>query len=543
MSVRHPDPYSAVAGTGITQGPGLSGIPEYGDVGHRMNDTVTDRCGTIYSGQSPLEHSEQQAHGGETGVAAEHGKPPDPSSLVPGPADRGRRRRDRARRRWCRHRRPGRRRGPGRRARPARPELAAAPRHAGGAVTEAKTAPLSPGELALQLQALLGQHAVLAADMMRGRLRDDPDFAQAANAALGKNTDAMGKLVGRRVRQPGRDQFTPLWSTHVTALFNYAARAGRRRRRGAARRPRWPSPVRDGPRRVLRRRRRRAGCRAAAAVPAVTAHIEHLIGQADAYAAKDWTRADQLYRQGYAHAFGLGKALAATLLPPDAAAVLGTPAWRLRSALAQLLGEHVELVVGAMRAGATDAADFAAAAAAVERQHHRPGRRGRHAVRRRPRPAVPVAVGRPHRPAGRLRGGDRARATTAARGTIGRPSCDGVRAASWPDSSTPRPATRSRPPRWPGAAVARHDAPPAGGRVRGQGLPDRARPGVPRTRTCSGWPGSWRTRSGVTVAARLPVGAAETGGGGTAPAPEGAEVRAGGPAALALAGAVLLAAG
>ena len=30
--------------------------------------------------------------------------------------------------------------------------------------------------------------------MMRGRIRNDPDLAQAANAAIGKNTDALGKL-------------------------------------------------------------------------------------------------------------------------------------------------------------------------------------------------------------------------------------------------------------------------------------------------------------------------------------------------------------
>jgi hypothetical protein len=243
-------------------------------------------------------------------------------------------------------------------------ELAAAAQEVHGAVTAAKTAPPSPGELVLQLQALLGQHTVLAADMMRGRLRDDPDLAQAANAALGKNTDAMGKLVAGAFGSQAAARFTPLWSNHVTALFNYA--------RGLA----------DGDT-AVQAQAKVAITRAetdlaeffvaaaqgrlarAAAVSAVTAHIEHLIGQADAYAAKNWTRADQLYRQGYAHAFELGRALAAKLLPPDAAAVLGTPTWRLRSALTQLLGEHVELVVGAMRAGVTDADDFAATAAAV----------------------------------------------------------------------------------------------------------------------------------------------------------------------------------
>jgi len=244
-------------------------------------------------------------------------------------------------------------------------ELAAAPLDAGSTGTaEVRTAPSSPGELALSLQALLGQHTVLAADMMRGRLRGDPDLAQAANSALGRNTEDMARLVAAAFGRPAAEQFTPLWSGHVTALFNYA--------RGLA----------DGDVAVQTQAKAAitgfetdlAGFFVAAAqgrlprdvaVSAVTVHIEHLLGQADAYAAKDWTKADQLYRQGFAHAFQLGRALASTLLPPSAAEVLDTPTWRLRSALAQLLGEHVELVVGAMRAGVTDAADFAAAAAAM----------------------------------------------------------------------------------------------------------------------------------------------------------------------------------
>jgi hypothetical protein len=97
------------------------------------------------------------------------------------------------------------------------------------ASTEAPTAwagsvPASPAQLGLELQSLLGQHVVLAADMMRGRLRDDPDLAQAANGALGENTTDLGALVAAAFGAPARRQFTPQWSGHVTALFNYARR-------------------------------------------------------------------------------------------------------------------------------------------------------------------------------------------------------------------------------------------------------------------------------------------------------------------------------
>ena len=95
------------------------------------------------------------------------------------------------------------------------------------------------------------------------------------------------------------------------------------------------------------------------------AHVEHLIAQADAYAAKDYARSDALYRESYAHTFDLGHTLAATLLPPDQAAALDQPSWRLRSALDRLLGEHVALAVGALRAGGTNSPDFPAAADAL----------------------------------------------------------------------------------------------------------------------------------------------------------------------------------
>jgi hypothetical protein len=62
--------------------------------------------------------------------------------------------------------------------------------------------------------------------MMRGRIRNDPDLAQAANAAIGKNTDALGKLFAAELGTDAAQTFTPLWSGHVTGLFNYARGLG-----------------------------------------------------------------------------------------------------------------------------------------------------------------------------------------------------------------------------------------------------------------------------------------------------------------------------
>src|SRR5215210_5267594 len=71
---------------------------------------------------------------------------------------------------------------------------AAAPPHESAASPPPVPATLQDG--ALRLESLLGQHAVLAADMMRGRIRNDEDFGQAASAAVTRNTDDLAQLVG-----------------------------------------------------------------------------------------------------------------------------------------------------------------------------------------------------------------------------------------------------------------------------------------------------------------------------------------------------------
>ncbi len=248
---------------------------------------------------------------------------------------------------------------------PAHGPRAAEPRHHATAHTASSAAaPVPASEQALQLQTTLGQHSMLAADMMRGRISYNEDFIQAANAALGKNTAAMTELVRSLFGDPAAAQFTPLWSTHIQALFNYA--------RGLADND---AGVRDVARRTLTAYERDLGAFFAgasngrlsreAAVSALQMHVNHMLQQADTYAAKDYERAMPLYRQSYAHTYGLGKTLAVALLPPGTAAALETPNWRLRSELGRLLGEHVALAVAATRAGTTNAPDFAVAAAAV----------------------------------------------------------------------------------------------------------------------------------------------------------------------------------
>jgi len=222
----------------------------------------------------------------------------------------------------------------------------------------------SPGDAALRLEALLGQHAVLAADLMRGRIRNDEDFGQAANAAVGRNTEDLAGLVGSLFGEQAAGQFRTLWTDHVTALFNYS--------RGLAT---DDAAVRDDAKAKLATfetgladffsSASQGRLPQGTARGAVTTHVDHLVEQADAYAARDYARAEELYRENYSHTFDLGHALATTLLPPDQAASMADPSWRLRSELDRLLGEHVALAVAALRAGATNGPDFPATAEAL----------------------------------------------------------------------------------------------------------------------------------------------------------------------------------
>lgn len=215
-------------------------------------------------------------------------------------------------------------------------------------------------DLAVRLQAMLGQHSVLAADLMRSRIRGDDDFVQAANAALGKNTDDMSKLVGQLFGDDAAKAFAPMWSQHIVGLVAYAGALAdhndSERRTAKAELLEYENKLADFFSGASQGRLPRADARAA-----VHMHVDHLTGQADAYAAKDYTTADKLYRDGFQHTYALGLALDNALLPRADVAVLQKPIWRLRSQLGELLAEHAVLIEDTTRAAASDTPDFTAA--------------------------------------------------------------------------------------------------------------------------------------------------------------------------------------
>ena len=243
---------------------------------------------------------------------------------------------------------------------------AAAPPDAAGVAHGAATVPASPQDAALQLEALLGQHAVLAADMMRGRIRNDEDFGQAANAAIGRNTDDLA-AAGRGPVRGGRPRTSSATCGPTTSPRCSTTRAG------------WPTDDAGDPRPgpggagPVRERSRRVllvglpGPAEPAGGPVRGAHPRRPPARAGRRLRDAGLRAGQraLPAGLHAHLRAGSRAGQPRLLPADQAAVLTEPQWRLRSELGRLLGEHVALAVGALRAGADRRPDFAAAAAAL----------------------------------------------------------------------------------------------------------------------------------------------------------------------------------
>ncbi len=211
----------------------------------------------------------------------------------------------------------------------------------------------------VRLQSLVAQHSVLVADMMRARILKAPDVTQAADAALGQNTQALASLVDNLFGTAAGRQFTTVWGGHIRYFYAYADALGTKDEaaRKAARHDLEKAEVALGD--------FFAGASAGrlprpAARAAVTTHIDHLLDQADAFAAHRYAPAGEDYVMAYEHGFAMGGALAGTLLPKSIASQLQQPSWALRAGMTNLLGEHVALVVAAMRAATGNAADFAA---------------------------------------------------------------------------------------------------------------------------------------------------------------------------------------
>jgi hypothetical protein len=228
----------------------------------------------------------------------------------------------------------------------------------------AKAAQPSPRQVRAQFEQLLGLHALLAVRQMRSVVAAAPELQRPAEASLQGNTDALSRLVASAYGGAPADRFTPLWQRHLVDLVAYArAVAGN------------DTSARQTARTLLladadaygswQAEASKGRVQASEAAAGVRMHVEELMEQADAYAARDYARAYRIERAAYEHMFTAGAGLAKAGVTPEVAVGFDAPPEKLRSAFAMLLGEHLELLVDAQRATFASAQEFEAAAAQV----------------------------------------------------------------------------------------------------------------------------------------------------------------------------------
>jgi hypothetical protein len=222
----------------------------------------------------------------------------------------------------------------------------------------------SPKGLAAQFQQYYAQHTLLAVRQMRSVLTATPTYRQAADAELEEYTEELAQVVGGTFGEDQGERFEEIWQGSITHFSAYAeavaandpaakqqARAGLLADADAY--GEWFAGVSDG------------RTRASEAAEVMRTHVEQLMEQADAYAARDYDQAYMTERQAYEHMFAAGTELAKADLPPKEAAALDAPVEKLRAAFAMLLGEHLQLIIDTQRATFAGAPQFEAAAAQV----------------------------------------------------------------------------------------------------------------------------------------------------------------------------------
>jgi hypothetical protein len=165
----------------------------------------------------------------------------------------------------------------------------------------------APENLRSAFAMLLGEHMELIVDAQRATFAGSPQF-EAAGAQVNANTATLAKAMGGIVGPDKAAEFQTAWANHVEGLMAYttavagkdetAETVAKENLDGFAERlALYFSDVIRNP---------------LATDPltnAITAHDEHLIAQVDAYAAKDYAKAQQVQDEGYQQMLGVANVL------------------------------------------------------------------------------------------------------------------------------------------------------------------------------------------------------------------------------------------
>lgn len=221
-------------------------------------------------------------------------------------------------------------------------------------------------ELRVRLDALFGEHALLAVFAMQKRYDGAVDREQAA-ALLGKNTERLAATLRSAYGEESAKTFEPLWSSHIEALLNYAqaVAAGDKTARAQA-----ANGLEAYAKELALVWARLLPDLGAAGLEAGAKRHNDLVLQAlDAYADKNYAAAYKSMREAYAHAVASADLLAVGMAAqsPDRfdASGMKTRKADLRVALGRLLGEHALTAAFAMQKSIDGASDFDQAAAAL----------------------------------------------------------------------------------------------------------------------------------------------------------------------------------
>jgi hypothetical protein len=164
-----------------------------------------------------------------------------------------------------------------------------------------------PEKLRSAFAMLLGEHMELIIDAQRATFAGTQEF-DAAAGQVNANTTALTKAMGAIVGPTKAEEFQTAWANHVEGLLAYtAAVAGNDQNAKTVAKQNL-----DGFAERLALYFSDIVKNLLAADPlteAITAHDQHLIDHVDAYAAKDYPRAQQMELEGYQQMLGVANTL------------------------------------------------------------------------------------------------------------------------------------------------------------------------------------------------------------------------------------------
>jgi hypothetical protein len=173
--------------------------------------------------------------------------------------------------------------------------------------TEARRLEAAPEQLRSAFAMLLGEHMELVVDAQRATFAGRPEF-DAAAAQVNANTSTLTKAMAGIVGPAKAAEFQTAWANHVEGLMAYTSAVAANDEAGKT----VAKENLDGFAERLALFFSEVVRNVLATDPltdAITAHDEHLIDQVDAYAAKDFARAQQVQDEGYQQMVGVANVL------------------------------------------------------------------------------------------------------------------------------------------------------------------------------------------------------------------------------------------